>query len=159
LKTPEPSRYVINSSFKTSKIKSTLAESIFKRKKMQSNLDHRRNTNTSHTNSRLLLSKDRGRTTSANRSYDDFKDNRTFGVPREATSNVVSANKFNFTPFKPELPGPCYYGTSMHPYLELGSNISQHNKYSLRPKTQKNPIEIVDENPGPGQYDPPKPKV
>jgi len=93
-----------------------------------------------------MIGSNRGRTTSATRhSYDEFKDNKTFGVPREATSSlsvlfsptnsVVSANKFNFTPFKPELPGPCYYGTSMHPYLELGSNITQHNKFSLRPKT------------------------
>lgn len=88
-----------------------------------------------------------------------MKDNRTFGVPREATSNVVSANKFNFIPFKAEQPGPCYYGTSIHPYLELGSNITNYNKYSLRPRTQKNPIEIVDENPGPGSYEPTKPKV
>ena len=118
-------------------------------------MDNRRNTNISKTQ----FGSERGRTTSATRSYDDFKDNKTFGVPREATSNVVSANKFNFTPYKAELPGPCYYGTSIHPYLELGSNITQYNKYSLRPRTRKNPIEIVDENPGPGQYEPPKPKV
>ena len=47
----------------------------------------------------------------------------------------------------------------MHPYIELGSKSSVMNKFSIRSRTKKNPILIVNSNPGPGSYEPTAPKA
>jgi len=53
----------------------------------------------------------------------------SFGVGRDAFNHVVSTNGFNYTPFRPELPGPGNYDPVKY-------NV--HPKWSMRPRTVKN---------------------
>lgn len=51
--------------------------------------------------------------------------NTTFGVGRDKFRNVVSVNKFNYTPFSDKDPGPGWYNPKTPEKL----------RYSLRPRT------------------------
>lgn len=68
---------------------------------------------------------------------------KTFGAPRTAYKNVVSASGFNHIPFKGSEPGPSTY----KPSTKTG-----RPEYTMRPKTCKH-LFAVTINPGPGTYD------